>query len=231
MTVYHGGKQRISKAIGNFIIPELSLRHGYCEPFCGMLSVFHALPDQSLRGKSILVSDSNQLIADMWLAAQSGWVPPRIITKEEYDMIRHSDNAPLKTFVGHQYSYGGVYFSSFTQSAGQAAADRVTLIGNKLRDLDAKVTQQCYSDYSDLENYVIYCDPPYQNTVCNYKHGSFNSNLFWDWCRQMARKNTVFVSEYSAPDDFQLVYTCQRKFVLRGRYTANSEKLYLVPSS
>ena len=58
----------------------------------------------------------------------------------------------------------------------------------------------------DVETCLIYCDPPYQGTT-GYKTGTFNHEEFFDWCRKMkAKGNSVFVSEYNAPDDFELVW-------------------------
>ena len=53
----------------------------------------------------------------------------------------------------------------------------------------------------DFENCLIYCDPPYQDTS-GYKTGAFDHDKFFEWCRQQAKKNIVFVSGYNAPDDF-----------------------------
>ena len=53
----------------------------------------------------------------------------------------------------------------------------------------------------DFINALIYCDPPYQGTS-GYKTGAFDHDRFFEWCRQQAKKNIVFVSEYNAPDDF-----------------------------
>lgn len=63
-----------------------------------------------------------------------------------------------------------------------------------------------YKDLSGVTNSLIYCDPPYQGTT-GYKTGEFNHEEFFEWCRDMKSKgNSVFVSEYNAPDDFELVW-------------------------
>ena len=48
---------------------------------------------------------------------------------------------------------------------------------------------------------MIYCDPPYQGTT-GYKTGAFDHDKSFNWCRDQAKNNIVFVSEYNAPDDF-----------------------------
>ena len=62
-----------------------------------------------------------------------------------------------------------------------------------------------YDDYSDFENCLLFLDPPYFQTT-SYKTGAFDHPKFWDWCRKMSEKNSVFISEYQAPDDFECVW-------------------------
>lgn len=65
------------------------------------------------------------------------------------------------------------------------------------------------------------------------KTGSFNHEIFFDWCREMKTKgNSVFVSEYNAPDDFELVWQGEIKTNFsstRSKATHNAvEKLFKV---
>lgn len=46
---------------------------------------------------------------------------------------------------------------------------------------------------------IIYCDPPYADTD-KYDKNGFNHDEFWQWVRDC--EHPVYVSEYSAPDDF-----------------------------
>ena len=62
-----------------------------------------------------------------------------------------------------------------------------------------------YRTLSIPENSIIYCDPPYKGTT-QYKD-KFDHFAFYAWCREMKRKgHTVFVSEYSMPNDFVCVW-------------------------
>ena len=77
------------------------------------------------------------------------------------------------------------------------------------------------------------CDPPYQGTT-GYKTGSFDHEQFFQWCRDMRVKgNVVFVSEYSAPDDFKCVWQGEIKTNFsstRKAATHNAvEKLFKLP--
>jgi site-specific DNA-adenine methylase len=56
-------------------------------------------------------------------------------------------------------------------------------------------------DRKILENAVIYCDPPYEDTK-QYQYGSdFDYDEFWKWFREFPYP--VYVSSYKAPDDIQ----------------------------
>jgi site-specific DNA-adenine methylase len=83
-------------------------------------------------------------------------------------------------------------------------------------------------DYRDVEivpNSVIYCDPPYAGTA-KYKEGNFNHEAFWQWCRE--QRNPVFVSEYNAPDDFEVVAEFKHRSILSATNNAKVtiEKVY-----
>ena len=62
-----------------------------------------------------------------------------------------------------------------------------------------------YSCYTEIENSVIYADPPYENTT-KYNVNYFDYEHFWSWCKQMSLYNKVFVSSYSAPNDFKCIW-------------------------
>ena len=79
------------------------------------------------------------------------------------------------------------------------------------------------------ENMLIYCDPPYQGTTSYGAVGEFNHEEFWDTMRKWSENNTVVISEYNAPDDFECVLTCQSRMGLRVESGANEmrvEKLF-----
>lgn len=66
-------------------------------------------------------------------------------------------------------------------------------------DFDIEYTEFGYLDYKHEEGDVVYCDPPYIGTA-KYGGRDFDHAEFWDWVR--SRDYPVYVSEYTAPDDF-----------------------------
>jgi len=248
MTRYHGGKQRIGKEIANTIFDistdiedetEFTIR-GYCEPFCGMLGVYQHIPelfdDDDFHPLKYKAGDMNESVIKMWKAVQRGWVPPNSCSKSTYNRLKDNRASSVeKGYIGHQYSYGGIYFGKFVGNYGYSTTmklppKKVCKIAEDL--IDAKFTAGPYTQFSSLENYIIYCDPPYSKTECRYstEDGSrlkFNHEEFWEWVRRMSRNNIVLVSEYKAPRDFKQVLKQRKTSISRGRKTTGSEKLYL----
>ena len=67
----------------------------------------------------------------------------------------------------------------------------------KLQQLE--VTNRDYTAFSNVENAILYLDPPYENTKNSYKF-KFDHQSFYGWCVKMARKNIVIVSSYDISD-------------------------------
>ena len=59
---------------------------------------------------------------------------------------------------------------------------------------------------------MVYCDPPYAG-VWKYDGRDFDNGALWDWVRTM--DYPVYVSEYTAPDDF--AYIWQKGISKRGK--------------
>jgi site-specific DNA-adenine methylase len=117
-----------------------------------------------------------------------------------------------------------------TKDSSQAR-DNVVDISRKVRDVNFDVCS--YERFSNLRNFIIYCDPPYESTNNVYysknKKIGFSHVEFWNWCRDMSRYNIVFVSGYSAPKDFTCIFSSTH--VLSGKYSDvknRTEKLYMI---
>jgi DNA adenine methylase len=249
MTAYHGGKQRIGKKLAEIIYDESTIIEkedgfeikGYCEPFCGMLGVYQQIPDLFEDHKprlKYMAGDTNKSVIMMWQAAQKGWKPPKTSTEKEYDRLWNSGDSALKGYIGHQYSFGGQFFNGYAPKYGKTkdsskASNNVVKIASRLKKVS--FYSKPYTHFSNLQGYVIYCDPPYDNTLSRYYTGSkkerkkFDSDEFFNWCRKMSEKNIVYVSSYNAPKDFECIFSSSHK--LTGINTSNkkrTEKLYII---
>lgn len=246
MASLHGGKQRIGKQLAKIIFDEsVDIEDeydfpicGYCEPFAGMLGVYKHIPDLFDNPKmKYKAGDVNKSIIKMWQAAQKGWKPPTTISESTYNKLKKSTDSALKGYVGHQYSFGGAFFNGYAPKYGKnkdssPASNNVVNIGVETQDV--LFSSGSYKQFSNLKNYVIYCDPPYENCVQRYYEGKtlikFDHEKFWDWCRKMADDNIVFISSYKAPEDFELVFSSTSKLtgISRGKNKTRVEKMFLI---
>ena len=95
-----------------------------------------------------------------------------------------------------------------------------------------EVTNLDYTEFSGLEDAVLYLDPPYENTILKgYSIKEFNSQPFYDWAYEMSKKNIVLISSYEISDSrFECVY--EFKDASRTYYgeahRKKTEKLFMV---
>lgn len=93
----------------------------------------------------------------------------------------------------------------------------------QLKQLKQLETKQ-YKDVVIPKGAVVYCDPPYANTV-KYVTGEFNSKEFWAWADEVSKTNPVYVSEYTAPKlgGWKSVLNIERRVTLsKDNNTKNS---------
>ena len=244
MTSYHGGKQRIGKKIAEIIYDESTAIEeeedfkirGYCEPFCGMLGVYQHIPELFKDHKPKLkykAGDQNKSLILMWKALQKGWKPPDICNKTEFTKLRNTSNPSAKKgFIGHQCSFGGKYFQGYAPRKANNVSNKVQDIAHDLYNVS--FSNGLYTQFSNLKNYIIYCDPPYYKYNKYYDEHNrqlkFDHDVFWEWCRKMAENNIVFVSEYKAPKDFDYIKIKKTvtSYGKTGGKVVNHEKLFVL---
>ena len=176
----------------------------WVEPFVGGANMI-----DKVNGKRI-GNDSHKYLVALLKALQKGWVPPTEISKENYyDIKNYPDKYTdeLVGFVGFLCSFGGKWWGGYAcNKKNYNYADSGSRVLTKQAKNFAGIEFICgnYLEMTIPQNSLIYCDPPYRGTT-KYKD-TFDSNAFWQWCRDMSKKNVVFVSEYKAPDDFICVW-------------------------
>ena len=103
----------------------------------------------------------------------------------------------------------------------------------RLQQLECvEATSLDYTEFSGLEDTILYLDPPYQNTVLKgYSIDSFDSQSFYDWAYEMSKKNIVLISSYEISDErFECVYEFKsvRSTFSQGKRGNKTEKLFMV---
>ena len=232
MTHYLGGKKRIGKEI-SLIIHRISsfienetdfVIKGYCEPFCGMMGIYTYIPELFENHKPKLkykAGDRNPYIIKLWNGLKKGFNPPTKCTKDEYYEMKHNKDNSLKgIFLGFASSLRGVFRSTFVKKNIEKQAYDSKNIGKNIKDVELKTGD--YKIFSDLKNYIIYCDPPYKNSISPYSIGDkyntkFDYKDFINWCKEMSKYNIIFISEYSKPTNDSILV-----------WNKGKEKLYLI---
>jgi len=204
---YMGSKNRIVKFVLPIMIKEANEKGitTWIEPFVGGANMIDKVPSNFQRiGIDYNPHTIEALIAIRDLVDEL----PTEVSEEYYKEIKNSEPEPITSLIRFGCSFGGKFENGFARSFDNKGNKRnhwqeaVRNAQKQSPNLQGvKLINGSYDEYSDFENCLIYCDPPYEGTT-SYKTGSFDHSKFWQWCRDMSKKNVVFISEYKAPDDF-----------------------------
>lgn len=205
---YMGSKNRIAKHILPIMLKEMEEKGHttWVEPFVGGGNMIDKVPEKYKR----IGADLNEhTIAAMLGIRDFVNNLPSQVSKDMYKEIKGSSPHPINSWIRFECSFGSKLDNGFaSNSAGRNYAEKGKNLALKQSPKIQGVKFICcsYEDLSNVTNSLIYCDPPYQGTT-GYKTGTFNHKAFFEWCREMKSKgNSVFVSEYNAPEDFELVW-------------------------
>ena len=132
--------------------------------------------------------------------------------------------ASYKTFQGRRKALGYYARAKHTEYRN-IELERLRSLENlqHLRSLE----NLSYDEVDIEPGAIIYCDPPYIGTAEYIANDTtFDHQKFYDWCREKAKTNPVFVSEYHCPSDFKNIYEFERRQTLSKGETKYNEKLF-----
>lgn len=234
--IYMGSKNRIAKQILPIMLNSAN-KAGYktwVEPFVGGGNMIDKVPDSFIK----IGSDSNpHVIAALKAVRDFAHKLPDSLSEEDYNKIKGTAPDPINSYLRFSCSFGAKLDNGYARCKGSDAttyAGRAKRNALKQSPLLQKVSLGCF-DYSqwspDNTGNLIYCDPPYAQTT-SYKTENFDHDKFWHWCREMSVNNLIFVSEYTAPEDFKCVWQGEIKTNFasqRGEATHQAvEKLFTI---
>lgn len=207
---YMGSKNRIAKFILPIMLAEAE-KQGlkiWVEPFVGGANVIDKVPSSFKRiGYDLNPHTIAALLAIRDMVDQL----PDSVSEEEYKSYKGMEPSPITSWVRFCSSFGGKFDNGYARESG---SDETTFVGYGKRNAQkqspnmqgVELVNQGYEATIFQEPSLIYCDPPYQGTT-GYKTGVFDHDKFFNWCRQKKSEgHTVFVSEYNAPEDFEVVW-------------------------
>ena len=208
---YMGSKNRIAKNILPIMLAEAE-KHNittWVEPFVGGGNMIDKVPDTFRRVGADLNGHVIKALLDI---RDKPNLLPEKFTFDERKFWRDREPTEFMSWACIVTSFGADLLGGYAREAG---SDDSTFCGYGKRNAlkqspkiqDVEFICCSYLDLTEnITNSIIYCDPPYNGTT-GYKTGQFNHEEFFDWCRLMKSKgNVVFVSEYNAPEDFELVW-------------------------
>ena len=241
---YLGGKYRHGREISNVLkkyAPPDKVK-GYIEPFCGALGVCRYMTDDY----RCYISDNHKDLILFWKAIKAGTFKyPKSISEQTYNKFKCSNEpSAMRAFVGFGLSFGGMWFTGYAEKYNHNCTRRNTLRETtesckKIKDSVRKIKAIRCISYDKLKRpkeggYLIYCDPPYQNTA-GYKTKTkgtgedFDHEKFWNIAREWSKNNIVIVSEFKAPKDFKCVWKSRRNITINNNKNKNKiEKLFMI---
>ena len=232
---YMGSKARIAKHILPIMLEEAEKKGitTWVEPMVGGGGMIDKVPDTFER---IGYDFNEHVIFAMKDIRDRAKELPESITEEYYKEIRGNSPEMINSWLRFVASFGGKFDDGFAREKpdSKSAMDR-GFVRNFVMEAKRNALKQSpkiqgvefiHSDYRELDihNSLIYCDPPYQSST-GYKTGAFDHDKFFDWCREQAKKNVVFVSEYNAPEDFVCVWQQEVKSSLSANGVAGGNKV------
>ena len=229
---YMGSKARIAKHILPIILKNRKDGQCYVEPFVGGANMIDKVDGWRIG------ADSNYWLIKALRLIQSGDIPADNFefTEKDYDKCTHHVRGNTDTvgycdgLIGYAliaFSFGAKWCGGWSRGKNSKGDDR-DYVAEQYR---ASIRQRSLLDGTKFYNKsydildiprcsIIYCDPPYAGTT-KYKD-NFDHESFWQWCREKVKEgHEVFISEYSAPDDFVCVW---QKEIQSGLNTNTTKK-------
>ena len=233
---YMGSKARFAKELLPIILKDRKPDQWYVEPFAGGMNLISKVSGNRF------ANDSHFYLIEMWKKLVEGWIPEEI-TKEQYYKVKSNKNNYSPAFVGwvgFNCSYAGKWFDAYagtvTTKIGTTRNYQLEAIKNCVKQAselsNVVFSNKSYLDLEVPENSIIYCDPPYKGT--RKYLDSIDYEEFWNWVREMSNQgHKVFVSEYTAPNDFECVWSKQTVSSISARSgsqtaTQSLEKLFIL---
>ena len=201
---YMGSKNRYAKYLLPIILKNRKENQWYVEPVVGGANLIDKVTGNRL------AADINPYLIALYKKAQEGWMPKTDYTEQEYNHMKNNKHLYPKYLVGYfgfALSYGGRFFEGWCRDKAGKRNYVKEAYNNAVKQFPylKNIIFKCahYSTFKG-QDCIIYCDPPYYNST---KYNTdFDHNAFWQWVRDISIHNRVYISEYTAPNDFKCIW-------------------------
>ena len=239
--VYMGSKAKFAKYIVPILQAEIdkTKTNTYIECFVGGANIIDKINCDNRYG----YDRSETLIALLNQAALDFSALPKDGNREMWDEGKAyvKDGKPLTTMS--LADVGAIeFFASFSNGGFPRGYAKNSSTRNYYQEAYRNMEKQAPNlkgiifkcqNYWELDpstaGAVIYLDPPYANTKF-YGYASkprMDYEHFWNWVRELSNHNSVFISEQTAPEDFEIIWEqeCKRTVGKDNTFKA-VERLY-----
>jgi len=200
---YVGGKHTISKQLTDFIKSQVNpSEHEFYDLFCGSCGIVKNMQEF----KKVIANDIEE---DLYLFWKDDFALDFFPNETEYKSYKYNPTPSQKRcFYRFFMSYGGKSWGGYLERHCNSKRDFFQEFKNSYNKIKPILKNVGFHNKSymefDMENAIVYCDPPYENTQ-GYG-SSFNHDEFWERMRYLSQKNIVFISCEKHPDDFIVVW-------------------------
>ena len=226
---YVGSKNRLSKELAPIIQRYITDETvAYIEPFVGGANMIDKIKHHTKIGSDL----HKELIALLQYTRDNYKELPETISEEEYHKVKKNQDSyePWYTgLVGFCGSFGAKYFGGYARRSNGDDVPAQAIRSLKKQSPNIQdITFECKSflDYNPKEykNCVFYLDPPYRKTL-SYSTGGFPYEEFDKWVIELAKNNTVLISEYEMPEDnFECIWSKTVKVGISGQGDIKNKK-------
>ena len=226
---YVGSKNRLSKELAPIIQSYITDDTvAYIEPFVGGANMIDKINHHNKIGSD----NHKELIALHNYNKNNSSLIPSTISEEEYNKVKQNQDSYdfwYVGLVGFCGSFGAKYFGGFARRSNgdDVPAQAIRNLQKQAPNIqDVKFEFKSFLDYEpkDYKNCVFYLDPPYRKTL-SYSTGGFPYEEFDKWVIELAKSNTVLISEYEMPEDsFECIWSKEVQVGISGQGDIKNKK-------
>lgn len=226
---YVGSKNRLSKELAPIIQSYITDDTvAYIEPFVGGANMIDKIKHHTKIGSDL----HKELIALHNYNKHNSSLIPSTISEEEYNTVKQNSyfyESWYVGLVGFCGLFGAKYFGGFARRSNgdDVPAQAIRSLKKQSKNIQGITFEhKSFLDYNtnEYKNCVFYLDPPYRKTL-SYSTGNFPYEEFDKWAIELAKNNTVLISEYEMPEDkFECVWRKDVNVAISGQGDIKNKK-------